>query len=37
MARQVNVRIEIEGGLSIERHLGLVIEQDLFDHHRFEP
>ncbi len=36
MARQVNVRIEIEGGLSIERHLGLVIEQDLFDHHRFE-
>ncbi|WP_128548707.1 type VI secretion system Vgr family protein [Larkinella soli] len=36
MARQVNVKIEIEGGRSIERHLGLVIEQELFDHHRFE-
>lgn len=36
MAKQVNVKIEVEGGLSIERHLGLVIEQDLFDHHRFE-
>ena len=36
MAKQVNVKIEIEGGLSIRRHLGLVIEQDLFNHHRFE-
>ncbi|TLU98008.1 type VI secretion system Vgr family protein [Dyadobacter luticola] len=36
MARQVNTSIEIEGGTEIKRHLGLVIEQDLFDHHWFE-
>lgn len=36
MARQVNTTIEIEGGTRITRHLGLVIEQELFDHHRFE-
>lgn len=36
MARQVNTSIEIEGGIEIKRHLGLTIEQDLFDHHRFE-
>ena len=35
MARQVNVHIEIEGGKEITRHLGLVIGQELFDHHRF--
>ncbi|MCF2490478.1 type VI secretion system Vgr family protein [Dyadobacter sp. CY347] len=36
MARQVNTSIEIEGGTQITRHLGLVIEQDLFAHHWFE-
>lgn len=36
MARQVNTSIEIEGGVEITRHLGLVIEQDLFAHHWFE-
>ncbi|QRR03017.1 type VI secretion system Vgr family protein [Dyadobacter sandarakinus] len=36
MARQVDTSIEIEGGTQITRHLGLTIEQDLFDHHRFE-
>ncbi|WP_353722882.1 phage baseplate assembly protein V [Dyadobacter sp. 676] len=36
MARQVNTDIEIEGGIEITRHLGLVIEQDLFAHHWFE-
>jgi hypothetical protein len=36
VARQVNTHIEIEGGKEIGRHLGLTIEQDLFDHHRFE-
>ncbi|MCE7062914.1 type VI secretion system Vgr family protein [Dyadobacter sp. CY343] len=36
MARQVNTSIEIEGGVQITRHLGLVIEQDLFAHHWFE-
>ncbi len=36
MARQVNTHIEIEGGKEITRHLGLTIEQDLFNHHRFE-
>ncbi|MHA4737511.1 type VI secretion system Vgr family protein [Dyadobacter sp. MSC1_007] len=36
MARQVNTSIEIEGGTQISRHLGLVIEQDLFAHHWFE-
>lgn len=36
MARQINVKIELEGGSEISRHLGLVIEQQLFDHHRFE-
>lgn len=36
MARQVNTTIEIEGGTQITRHLGLVIEQDLFNHHWFE-
>jgi type VI secretion system secreted protein VgrG len=36
MVRQVNTSIEIEGGIEIKRHLGLIIEQDLFDHHKFE-
>ncbi len=36
MAKQINVKIELEGGNEISRHLGLVIEQQLFDHHRFE-
>jgi uncharacterized protein involved in type VI secretion and phage assembly len=36
MARQVNTSIEIEGGIEIKRHLGLIIEQDLFNHHTFE-
>ncbi|GHB52120.1 type VI secretion system Vgr family protein [Persicitalea jodogahamensis] len=36
MAKQVNIKIELEGGNEISRHLGLVIEQRLFDHHRFE-
>lgn len=35
MARQVNVHIELEGGKEITRHLGLVISQELFDHHQF--
>jgi type VI secretion system secreted protein VgrG len=36
VAQQVNTHIEIEGGHEIKRHLGLVIEQDLFSHHQFE-